>query len=134
MTIDEIEMKLPNGFHDASLKKIHIDYIKREANLEIDVHIGTPEDKKETYRTVSLKLDGLQFYVIEPPDPQYFLQGTKGHWIADSAPLESLESEKLPKKLIECLPKGAFIHYFFISDWNAFIYLAAMDASFEWAD
>lgn len=133
MTIDEIEKKLPNGLHDASLEKIQIDYVRQEAKFEIGVNIGTPQDKSEKRRIGILRLDGLQFCVIDPPDPKYPFQDAKGLWLVDSGPIEDLKSENLQKKLIEHLPKGAFIRWFFINDWNAFIYIAALDAHFEWA-
>jgi hypothetical protein len=70
-----------------------------------------------------LTLFGFLFCAIEPPDPQYPYQKAEGLWIARSG---SANSQKLPTKLPDTLPKGAFVHYFFINDWNAFIYLSAI--------
>ena len=135
MTIEEIERSLPNGFHDAKLKRIDIDYVKREAKLDLQASIGNPESQDEemrdAYRAGRLILSGFLFCVIEPPDPRYPYQKAAWLWIADSGPVNSAE---IPIKLPEPLPKGAFIHYFFVNDWNAFIYLAAMDARFNWIE
>ena len=45
--------------------------------------------------------------------------------------MKDLRKNKFPD-LIKTLPKSAIAHYFFNSDWNAFIYVAAMSAEFEW--
>jgi hypothetical protein len=129
MTIEEIEKNLPNGFHDAILNKINIDYIRREADLEFEVDVSIPEKSEEAHRIGKLILFGLFFCVIESPDSQYPYQKADGLWIADSG---LTNTEKLPQKLLDMLPKGAVVHYFFVNDWNAFIYLSATDAKFEW--
>ena len=46
MTIEEIETNLPNGFHDAVLKKINIDYVSYEADLEIKVGLSNFKESK----------------------------------------------------------------------------------------
>ncbi|MDP3110722.1 MAG: hypothetical protein Q8M71_01290 [Thermodesulfovibrionales bacterium] len=134
MTIEEIEKELPNGFHDAVLTKIAIDYEKRKIMLEIEVNISKSDLPDEVCREASragrLTLSGLLFCVIESPDPQYRFHETKNLWISDSGSVKSL---KIPARLPTILPNGAFVHYFFVNDWNAFIYLAAMDALFEWS-
>ena len=131
MTIEEIEKTLPTGFHDASLKRIDIDYVKHEAILEIEVDIENPKNEShaEDYQVGKLTLSGLLFCVIEPPDFRYTYPKIEGLWITGSGPIESAE---IPTKLPTQLPEGAFVHCFYISNWNASIYLAAMDARFEW--
>jgi hypothetical protein len=133
MTIEEIERTLPNGFHDASLEKLYIDYSKREVKLEILADVGNPdstsEELKETKRKGRLTVSGLLFCIIEPPDSRSSYKKTEGLWIGDSG---SVKSGKLSAKLPEPLPKGTFAHYFFINDWNAFIIIVAADARFDW--
>ena len=134
MTIEEIEQTLPNGFHDASLEKLNVDYDKREAKLEILVDVGDPEspreELKETNRKGILTLSGLLFCVIEPPDSRYPYQKAKGLWLSGTG---LVESAKLSTKLPEPLPKGVFANYFFVRDWNSFIIVAAADARFDWS-
>lgn len=133
MTIEEIEKTLPNGFHDASLEKLNIHYDTREAELEMLVDVGNPdapsEEAREGTRKGVLTLTSFLFCVIEPPDSRSSYQEVRGLWIADSGPAIST---KLATKLPGPLPKGAFAHYFFINDWNSFIFIAAEDARFEW--
>jgi hypothetical protein len=133
MTIEEIESNLPNGLHDAILGRIDIDYIERKARLDIQVSVEDAESQQKhgdgEHRLGQLTLSGLSFCVIEAPDRRYPYQETKGLWIADSGPVKTGDiSIKLPG----LLSQGAFVHYFFVNDWNAFIYVAAMDAHFEW--
>lgn len=113
MTIEEIERSLANGFHDARLKGMDIDYAKREVRLDLQADIGIPETRegiKDSYRACRLTLSGLLFCVIEPPGPGYQHQKAERLWIADSGPATSAEFlSKLPYPL----PEGAFAHYFF---------------------
>jgi hypothetical protein len=131
MTIEEVEKTLPNGFHDASLEKLNIDYHERAAKLDLLVDVGDPdsEGNEEAKRKGVLTVSGLLFCVIAPPDSRSPYQKAEGLWIADSGPYKS---DKIPAKLPEPLPKGAFAHYFFVNDWNAFIIIAATDARFDW--
>lgn len=129
MTIADIEKSLPNGFHDSNLKRIDIDYATRQGDLEFEVNTGSLDTNRENYRLGKLSISGLLFCIIETPDSRYPFQKAEGLWIADSG---IVETAKFPNKLPESLPEGAFAHYFFVNDWNAFIYIAAMDASFGW--
>ncbi len=133
MTIEDIENNLPNGFHDANLIGVNIDYVKREVTLDIEVDISSPESRSEgnmeNYRRGILTLLGLLFCVIEPPDFQYADLDNKGLWITGSNPVRPAE---IPTKFPTKLSEDAFVHFFYISNWNASIYLAAMDARFEW--
>jgi hypothetical protein len=133
MTLDQIENSLPNGFHDARLNKIDINYVSRVAKFELQIDIKRygDQDKKheEVHRDGIITLNEVLFIVIEAPDPSYPYQKTKGLWIADSGKLESIKPQKA---IPETLPEGAFTYYFFINDWNAFIYFSAMSANFEY--
>jgi len=40
MNLEDIENGLPNGFHDAFLQRVIIDYAKREATLNVSVWVG----------------------------------------------------------------------------------------------
>lgn len=134
MKLEDIEKMIPNGFHDALLERISIDYVKRCAVFDLHVLIGDPrsEDResREAYREGQLRLNDLLFCVIEPPDPAYSYHEA-GRLLLGAGSLKSTEIPSLPK-LPEPLPEGAFAHWFFVQKWNAFLYVAAMDAYFEW--
>jgi hypothetical protein len=137
MTIEEIDGSLPNGFHDADITGIQIDYVRREAifTLEVDVSSLETGTRERSYRPAELKLSGLLYLIIEPPDRPFgeeeFARGSKPWITADSSDFGLLESVPV---LPEPLPPGGFRHWFFNSRHNCFIYVAAMDAGFEWID
>lgn len=135
MTIEDIECSLPNGFHDASLKSISLDYAQHRAELDIYVDISNPdaidEDTTEAYRSGKLVLLGLLFCIIEPPDLQSADLNADGLWITSSG---TVEPGEMPKDFLTLLPTGAFGHRFFINNWNAYMYIAAMEARFVWTE
>src|SRR5215213_8013408 len=119
MNIEEISNSLPNGFHDAKLHTINIDYAKREAIFTLKVEISSPEDVNagELYRHGVLKLSSFLYCVIESPDVSVErdnLWEQDGLWItSDSSDFGELKSYP---KLPEPLPEHAFRHWFFIDN------------------
>jgi hypothetical protein len=97
-------------------------------DLEVWVSDSLGDDSEE-YRDADLKLLGLLFLVIEPPDPRYDFHEEKPLWV-DAMPLEA--SKSTATQLPVVLPEKAFTYSFFVHDWNAFIHVAAMDASLSW--
>jgi hypothetical protein len=136
MTLEEISDSLPHGFHDAQIKKLNLDYVNREATFDLEIWIGTDSSRKreerDAYRAAQLTLSQLLFCVIEPPDPNYPYQERKPLWVdAGSSPSNQISTSiRLP----EPLPEGAFIHWFFANNWNAFIHVAAKNARLEFLD
>jgi hypothetical protein len=131
MTPDEIAASLPNGFHDAELKSLAIDYVKREARLILDMWIGEmqPEEERETYRLAEFTLSDLLFWVTEPPHPDYPFKEAGAQRI-DMGALETLpqrDAVKLPP-----LPQEYFGNWIFVVSWNAFIYFAAKNSELKW--
>lgn len=135
MTLEDLADTLPNGFHDAHISSVSIDYVKRDARLIIDLWVGVPsedQELREAYRQGELKLAGLLYWVIEPPDANYPYGESRQLWV-DGGALESA-SFKPSVKLPEPLPDGAFASWFFVQHWNSFMYVSAMDASLEWME
>ncbi len=91
----------------------------------MDIWVADEEDP-EVYRAAQLTLSQLLFCVMEAPDSKYPYQEEKPLWIGAGSVenSEAPSSTQLPKPL----PEGAFVHWFFVNDWNAFIHVAAMDA------
>ena len=137
MNIEEIADTLPNGFHDALVRGISLDYERREVVFALDVWVGDLDSDdpaaREEYRCGVLKLSGLLYFVVEPPDvpAEQLRLGEEGSlWLtADSSDFGELKSYP---KLPEPLPGGGFRHWFFVSDLNCFMYIAATAASFVW--
>lgn len=129
-TLDDLSATLPNGFHDAELQRLLIDYTKREAKIIADIWIADmTTDQREAYRLAEITLSGLLFWVSEPPDAKYPFDATGGERI-DVGPLTELSNKsslKLPP-----IPDGAFANWVFLTEWNAFIYVAAREATLKW--
>lgn len=130
MSLKELEGSLPNGFHDARIKKINLNYEKRIIVLEIAVDISNPDTDLPEYRVGKIVISNFLFCVIEQPDNKYITLANEGLWISGS---DQISPEDLPMKITAQLPEGSFVHRFFINNWNAFLYLVAMDSQLEWS-
>jgi hypothetical protein len=136
MTLREIEDNLPNGLHDAQVKRIEIDYEKKRIKFTLALWIGDlssqDESVRESFQEGELILTDLIYCIIEPPDPTYsFLKASPITIGAGSATEDPIKTETI---LPSNLPDGAFAYWFFVHEWNSFIHIAAMDASIELKD
>jgi hypothetical protein len=132
MTFDQLEHTLPNGLHDAELLQINVNYAQRKLALTLDVWVGDldgPVEKREAYRKARIEIVGLQFFVIEPPDPNYPY--------CDSKPSRTDlcdMSKNLDEKLLKSLPSGTFLTSLWVNKWSAFAHIAADAADLIWED
>jgi hypothetical protein len=134
VTLDELDRTLSNGFHDAEVSSIELNYIANTATFRLSLWVGfmgDPQRHRETYQDAILKVTGLCFCTIGPPDPNYrFLPGGRPI-VVDGDPAKADHLPELPA-LSEKLPKSAWCYRFFVTDWNAFIQIAAQDAEIEY--
>ncbi len=132
--LSEIEAQLPNGFHDAELEAVALDLAADSVSLQLRIWIGdlyaATEEEREAYRKATLQLNGLVYFVIDPPGP-------KGEWkqdggvSLDAGDATDDSNPKAPRPLVP-LPTGAFAYWFFVSDWNSVIHVAARGATLQW--
>ncbi|ANM31152.1 hypothetical protein ABI59_18605 [Acidobacteria bacterium Mor1] len=129
MTLFELARTLPNGFHDAELRSIHLDYEKLEATLTLDLWIGVDGTREEieTYEPVKVRLSGLEYFLIDAPNPYEPL--TEQYKEPSTVRLDLCEpateiTSKLPGSGEACL--------FFVDEWNSYIHLAAAKAQIIW--
>jgi hypothetical protein len=134
MTFEEIDQKLPNGFHDAEIRKMSIDFVSRSIVIGMNLHAGVPGGPNpEQYRAGTLEILSPCLFFIEPPDPGY-------HFIPDGSPLNaSGNSVKVGKdtkvdRLLSALPPNATVYLFFLDDWNSCLYLAGGSVVLSWDD
>ncbi len=131
MNLADLEQQLPNGFHDAEVSRISIDFLARNATLELEIWIGDmacpPEDGREVYRAARLELLGLAYLAMEPPDPNYgyLKERQPGPLDIDLSYVLSAEGHPLTQP-------GEFNARFFVYPWNSFIELSAVDARLTW--
>jgi hypothetical protein len=129
MTLETIAAELPNGFHDAFLRRLTIDYADRRATLALNVWVGdvavTTDAEREAYRPVTVTISGLLWCIIESPAENG--HGDDDGLSIDAGPLSSLKN----KPTIPAVPDDAFAWWIFVREWNAFIYIAGTDASLD---
>lgn len=81
----EIENSLPNGFHDAFLESLTVDYASRRSSIRLRLWVGDPDavvkDKREAYKGADLELLNIVYFVIEAPDPGSEYEAVKSLWI-----------------------------------------------------
>jgi hypothetical protein len=135
MTVHEIAASLSNGFHDAFLKRIGVDYIRQTACLHFEVCVGEPtgadQEAREAYRAGVLTLSGLLWCSVDAPDQEHLIETANGHGIGLVPEANTLDYGTWPK---EPFPPGACLACFgFSQEWSSFISVAARDATWEWA-
>lgn len=132
-TLDDLDASLPNGFHDAELNALSIDYVKAQLRLSLDIWVGDmnapPGNAREAYRQADVLLSGLIYCVCEAPDAQYPFAGAHSITI-DIGAIHQLKTP--PAMNLPPVPEAAFANWIYVKDWNAFIYVAAQDARLEW--
>ena len=133
MTLDEWDLKLPNGFHDAKIFSIAIDYVAGIAKFHVALHVGwsdDPEPECDEYQDAEMVVTGLSLCSIDPPDPERFR--TDGRPICVGGdPAQPDHLPALPELLAKC-PPGTWCYRFYVHDWNRFIHVAAIDAQVSW--
>ena len=135
-SLREIEEQLPNGFHEARLSTVVLDFSANTARMELELWVGSmdapPGAEREAYRKATLCLGGLIYFVIEPPDPDPRYEYTD-YPVSLDAGKATDESDPHTQPRIR-LPEGAFAHWFHVNDWNSFIHVAAREATLEWGE
>ena len=130
MTLTDVDRELPNGFHDAYLLRVAADYAKATLTLELHLRIGTPagrtQEERERYKPGRLRIAGLAWCVIPPPDA--IVRANPRGFRIDAGPISDLDT---PPTLPE-LPPGVFSWWFFVQEWNTSLYVAGQSASLEW--
>lgn len=110
MTLRELEDTLPNGLHDAEVRRIHVDYGRRTLILDVDVWVGTmdaPPEQREAYKSGQLDISGAIFLVMEPPNAGYPYRASS------EITIDSVDEEKsVPGELLRSVPASAFCHSF----------------------
>jgi hypothetical protein len=137
MELEELfDNKYPHAtFHDAIIESIKLDYKNKEARLELNVCVGNPdaveEESRELRCSALLILTGLVFCVVEPPELQFYKDKCNSLLIGDDGKIDTLPN-KYTSNFTPLISELKICHYFFVSNWNSFIFLGANDAFFHW--
>lgn len=132
MTFDEIEAQLPNGFHDGFLVGLAVDYLQRQAVIDLDIWVGQMSKvgaEREAYRRLRLTLTGLLLFALDAPDGEYQEDPDIGLPI-DLGPAPSAEEAAWPSEPLP--PEGFRGTLSFTREWTTFLRFAATGAETEW--
>ena len=132
MNIEDVESTLPNGLHDAVLKKFEVDYEAKTATFMFDVWVGDlnskSEEIREAYRSGVLTLHDLKYIIVDPPSAELifnvepFSLGTGNH-----------DTQSIPStKSLPPAPEGTFRQWFFLYNIESFIHVCAAEAVFNY--
>jgi hypothetical protein len=131
-TLSDIEAQLPNGFHDMYLEQLSVDFERRVAVFDLELWVGEVSSKnheaREATRRGQLVLEGLQYCVLDPPDPASPYTEATAAWVVDICEPDPALTGPRP------LPPDAFAARFIVNQWNAFIHVAATHAGLRWTD
>jgi len=132
MTFEEFESTYPNGFYDAEIVSVSIDYRNREVKLQINLRGNMPDSPdSQEYKLAVLTLHSFYYFSIEPPEPDHLFSFRSPYITAVGYP-EDPAQFPLIENLKPTLPLGAFCCRFYIHDWNSFIHVAANKAQLSW--
>jgi hypothetical protein len=131
VNIDELEADLPNGLHDSRLRTFSSNTAQRRAEFVLDVWVGdlhrSAEVRKEPYRAARLELLGLAYLIVDDPDPRYAPADFERVQIDACGPDDDPDRSRQ-------VPEGGFAGRFFVTEWNAFIHFAALEARLTWIE
>ncbi|MGH9758696.1 MAG: hypothetical protein ACRD4M_13235 [Candidatus Acidiferrales bacterium] len=133
MTFEELDALYPNGFDDAHVDSLQVDYQNRTAELKLSVRGNPPDSPNEDeYQRAVLVLRGFYYFVIEPPDADHLWYPVRS--IQMNCYPEDPSQFPLFENLKPKLAAGAFCCRFYVHDWNSFIHIAAKDVQLSWAE
>ena len=132
MTFEELDQRFPNGFDDAEITGVTVDYETRVAIFQLNLRANPPDSPdRDAYAQAVLRARGIYYMSIEPPDLDHLFGPERQKITVDGLP-EDPHDYPLFGHLKPKLPSGAFCCRFFVHDWNSFIHIAAAAAEFSW--
>jgi hypothetical protein len=130
MTLDQIEDKFLNGFHDAELLAcgINVESQKLTLDLKLDLSSLDPTPGEPESETIRVTVFGLEYFKLDPPE----LDGSHGLWKTDiNAGAIDSHPTALSPELRSKLSADCFVHWLFLHNWNSLMVVAGRDASYE---
>ena len=129
MNIKQLALSLSSGFHDALLHSYSVDLTAKTARFRMELCVGDPdstnEQVREARRTADLHLYGLDYFLVDAPDPKYPRHSAWQIDLCDADPEIVSRYEDID---------GGFSARFYSSETNAFIHFAALTAAITYDD
>jgi hypothetical protein len=126
MTLAALENILPNGFHDAEIGEIVVDFLSASAKLKLRVLVSLPDTEKETgvlYREITVRLRNLLGIHLCNGEPMRGFEKLEDRWMQiQGFNPKAEEIAKIPA--MNGVPLES-IYGFYFHGWNNCMYLAA---------
>ncbi len=124
MTIEELNHTLPNGFHDAELFSVSVDYERGVCVLGLEIDLDSSGAR------VELILTGLVYCEVQVPDASYPFAGSGSVEVSGCVTTEQVLHSFADLRRMS--PPETFFYSFFVKTWNSFIHIAAKSAELRW--
>jgi hypothetical protein len=129
MNLEQLEADLPHGLRDSLLRTYSSDLGAGRAEFVLDVFVGDLRSdvtaERERYRPARLELLGLGYLIVDAREPRY------AHVELAPVQIDSCAADDDPERARQ-VPAGGFAGRFFVTEWNAFIHFAALEARLTW--
>lgn len=130
--LKDLELKLPNGLHDAKITAISRDLDAEMVDVRLQVLVGLPEDepaRQNEFRSARLRFKNAKIVIIEAPDVgSAFASGGGVNFVLTEDEAGSIASE-----LLEKLQGKYHTYTFFVQEWFSNLRIAATDLEFAWS-
>ena len=130
--LEQIEMSMPNGLHDATLYELSIDRVNRQMTLTMgaDVSTGRSGDTRIRLRRCRVHILDLIRVRVDAP----FVATTESERRDDRMTSAVLQGKSLQDVFPGPLPEGCFAYALYFGGSNSHLYIIARDARLEWVD
>ncbi len=99
--------------------------------MDVEILVGLPEDlKANVYKNARVTFKEVLFSSVQMPENERILGVPGSIWFK----FWRLERDVVEDKVRRAIPEGALCYSLYILEWESCINLAAMEASFEWAE
>jgi hypothetical protein len=130
MDLRLIEQLLPNGFHDAYLSRLALDFVNRDVELSLRVLVANDDQPaSERYRQCRLMLHDYSVLILEPAIAYREIKPSRGLQI-DQTQLTD-EDYHAFRQVGYNMREGNFWLALFVYDWNSRIVISARDAEMK---
>jgi hypothetical protein len=133
MTLDDLSLTLPNGFHDAQLRELTFDFPKKEVRLLVDLWVGDLHSKehavRERYQSAQLFLEDLGFWISGPTDPKEFPIGRDSLCID----IRLLPDDYIPGVSLPEPSPDKPTYYLYSTDINTCFFFSCGSAKLQWS-
>jgi hypothetical protein len=131
MTFDDLDARFPNGFVDAEITEIGLNYETRTATINLNLRTNVADSASaNTYQKAILTIRAFYYFSVEPPDSEHLSSPLHSKIVVDGLP-EDPNTFPLTVKMTDGIPAAAFCCRFYVHDWNSFIHVAGPEAEFH---